>query len=101
MTSAPTQSPGAKTVLLSWRRTALELGIVSIVAARYLGESANPWFGLLGVFGIAIAIALHAAANRVYNGGVDTSRGVALRHNALVGLVIAMGLAGLAVTLTL
>lgn len=101
MTRVPEHSPGAQSVLLAWRRTALEIGIVSIVGARYLAEQLNPWIALVGVAGVVLALVLHAGANRVYRDGVDTSRGIAFRHGALIGFAGLLGVAALALVVSL
>lgn len=94
-TARRNQPSGAESLLLSWRRTALEVGIVSVVAARYLGNHASPWFALLGFGGVALALALHATASRAYR-DVDTPRTRASgRLAALAVFVAALGGAGL------
>jgi len=97
----PEREPDAQEVLLAWRRTALEIGIVSIVGARYLADELSPWIAGLGLVGVVLALALHGAAGRVYRGGVEIDRRITVRHGALTAFVASLGVAALALVMTL
>ena len=101
MTQVPEHSSAAQSVLLAWRRTALEIGIVSIVGARYLAEHLSGWIAVVGAVGVVLALTLHAAAGRVYRGGVETERGVSVRFGALTAFVALLGVAALGLVISL
>jgi uncharacterized membrane protein YidH (DUF202 family) len=94
---------------LAWRRTALALGVGSLIALRMLPAAlGNPWWTLAGAAGLLTAALLWVAARRRY---VATTT-ILLRHGdraelpgaavllMLVGVVTTAGTTGLAVVLT-
>jgi uncharacterized membrane protein YidH (DUF202 family) len=93
---------------LAWRRTALALGVGSLVALRLLPVAlGSAWWALLGAAGILAAAAIwrgarlrYLAVNRALAGGGDRARspgGSTLA--ALAALVAGVGIAGAVVAI--
>lgn len=63
--------PGAaaERTLLAWRRTALLLGVASVVGARVLADSVGPAAFAVGLLGVALAVAAHGHASARYRQG--------------------------------
>jgi hypothetical protein len=85
----------AQLALLSWRRTALEVGVVSVVAARVFATEASLWAVALGLAGVALALAVHASASKAFREGEDHGRHAVGRNVALTAFVVTVGVAAL------
>jgi uncharacterized membrane protein YidH (DUF202 family) len=70
MTQAPSdfEDPGqsVERTLLSWRRTALLIGVASVLSARLLADAVGPVIFAVGLLGVALAIAAHGNASARY-----------------------------------
>jgi uncharacterized membrane protein YidH (DUF202 family) len=65
----------ATQTVLAWRRTALQVGIAAVVAARLLSQSVGPAVILAALIGVAVAIAVHASASAAYAQGTTAGGG--------------------------
>lgn len=52
--------------VLSWRRTALAIGVGSVLGARLLADTMGPAVFAVGLLGLAFAIAAHGGASAAY-----------------------------------
>lgn len=52
--------------LLAWRRTALLLGVASVLGARLLAETMGPWVFAVGLLGVGLALVAHGNASARY-----------------------------------
>lgn len=86
---------GAQVALLAWRRTALRLGVLSVVAARFLADSAGVAAVALGAAGIAVAVTVHASSNRAYRRAHDHGVSAWRRNTLLAGFVALAGASSL------
>lgn len=93
---------------LAWRRTALALGVGSLVSLRLLPAAlGSPWWALVGTAGIAISIAMWVFARarhrevtrRLHSGGDRVALPGAAALAALASLTVVIGLAGVAISL--
>jgi hypothetical protein len=90
-----TRPLAAQVGLLAWRRTALEVGVVSVIAARVFAKEASAWAVVLGLAGVVLALAVHASASRAYRDGDDYGHHALGRNAALTAFVIVVGIAAL------
>lgn len=97
----------ATQAVLAWRRTALQLAIGAVVAARLLSEQVGPAVFIAGLVGLGAAIAVHASASSAFvystkrRGGHVNRRGKAriahpqVRLGIVAGFAVAVALAAL------
>ena len=89
---------------LAWRRTALGIGVGSLIALRMLPDATgNPWWVFVGVAGVLIAVAIWIFGRRRLGGvrermardGLHARMPGAGPLAALVGLVLVTGVLGM------
>jgi uncharacterized membrane protein YidH (DUF202 family) len=71
---------------LSWQRTALSFAALGGALVHYGAEDHRPTYGVLGIFGLAVAAVLLGAAMPRYRFTVSAARGV--RRAALAPLIL-------------
>ncbi|MCB2412330.1 hypothetical protein LGT39_05645 [Demequina sp. TTPB684] len=92
--------------LLAWRRTALQVAVLGIVAARLLTDRFGIGVVIASVVGVAVGVLVHASAGHAYGeatgrGGHLNRRGKAtvakpqVRLAMLAGLTLAVGVGAL------
>lgn len=65
----------ATQTVLAWRRTALQVALGAVVAARLLSEAFGPSVIVVGLVGVAIAIIVHGSASAAYAHGTKRRGG--------------------------
>lgn len=89
----------ATQTVLAWRRTALQVAVGAVVAARLLSEAFGASVILVGLAGVVIAIVVHASASAAYSrgtkrrGGHVSRRGKSRIADARVRLSLVAGFA--------
>lgn len=66
MTDADDPTAVGERTLLASRRTALLLGVASVLGARLLAEAVGPWVFAVGLFGVGLALVAHGHASARY-----------------------------------
>jgi uncharacterized membrane protein YidH (DUF202 family) len=76
----------ATQTVLAWRRTALQVALGAVVAARLLSEAFGPSVFVVGLVGVAIAIIVHGSASAAYAHGTKRRGGhVSRRGRSRIG----------------
>ncbi|WP_084040191.1 hypothetical protein [Demequina sp. NBRC 110053] len=65
----------ATQTVLAWRRTALQVAVGAVLAARLLSEAFGPWVFVAALGGVGLAVAVHASASAAYAEGTKARGG--------------------------
>lgn len=75
---APDPGAVAERTLLAWRRTALLIGVSSVLGARLLADAFGPAVFALAILGLALSVAAHGYASARYSQGRIPTAGQSL-----------------------
>ncbi|WP_061964627.1 DUF202 domain-containing protein [Demequina aurantiaca] len=77
--SARGRQRAAEETLLAWRRTALQVGLAAVVAARGLAQQFGVGVVVVALGAVALAVVVHASASRAYSRAAHADGSVSQR----------------------